>query len=154
MADTEVFWNPPGHVLARWNRVVVQLRTGTMTRDRAMQIQTSAKLARARIAAPHRIGVLIVVAASAPLAERDAIPIQRETLLRINADERVHLAVVSEGSGAGAIIKRAYLRPITRGPRTQVFATVGPAVAWLLKAIDEPDVRGLLDHAAALRGAM
>jgi hypothetical protein len=154
MGDCEVFWNPPGHVLARWNRVLVQIRTGAMTLDIATQIQTSGKLARFRIPPPQRIGFLAVVAANAPLAERDAIPVQRENLARLSADERIHSAVVSEGSGPGAMIKRAFLRPMLRGPRIEMFATVGPAVAWLLKAIDEPDVRGLLDYVAALRSAL
>jgi hypothetical protein len=154
MTDSTKLWTADGHALGRFQRVLVQVRTGAMTREAAISISTTLKLARAQLPAAERIGYLGIVAPHAPMVERAAIPIQRESFARIAAEERIYAAGVIEGDGAVVSMKRVFMRPLFRGARRELFAHVGPAAAWLLKAIEEPDARGLLDFVAALRAAM
>jgi hypothetical protein len=150
----EVLWAAPGHVVARWLQVFIQVRAGEMTLGALAQIEMAGRLARAQM--QGKMGVIFVVAAGAPPPTLQTARRQRELISSLEADPRLYVAAVFEGDNLGAMAQRAVIRTIFRSTyRRSLHKDVAAAVEWLGRVIEPPfDAVALLSYVRTLRAGM
>ena len=139
MQDSELFWSAPGHAVARWRRIFLQLRSEEMTPDAWNCIETSARLMRAQQRGTRRIGAMLVLLPGAPVVKVPLANRQRELIAEMLQDERLHMCVVLEGDGVMTVVQRAALRLVLPSPRRTVCSTVREAVRVLIAALGETE---------------
>ena len=151
----EILFRTPRHVFARWRPdVVVQVRGEELTVEALDAIETAARLSRAQVRTQAHLGALMVIEERAPAPTGAAAQRQREMLVQFNADERLYLCLVLEGSGWGVTLKRTLARAAFRTPRRMICGTVKEGAAWLMQQLDDEEhTAALVDIVASLRFA-
>jgi hypothetical protein len=139
------------NVVVHHDNVLVQLRTGELTRHALEQIETTARLLRAGRARPS--GAIILLAEGAETPDRDVREAQREVIDQMLADERSHAVVVLEGGGLGATLMRTFARTtMPKHGRMKLAADQAEAAAWLGPRVERPaeELVALMERARAL----
>lgn len=131
-----VLWKAPGHVLARWDRVLLQLRTGEMTAETLSQIEMIGKLERAKMDRSMKRGGLFVAANGAPPPRWDVVRRQQQLLAETTRDPLLYAAGVIEGDGIGAMAQRGVIRLVFGSVQRGLFGTVPEGARWLAAALD------------------
>ncbi len=147
-----MLWNAPGHAVGRWRNVLVQVRTGEMTVEALGHIETAARLTRAQLPAGEPFGALLVIAEGAQPPVGEAAKKQREVIASLARYERLHLALVLEGRGAGSIAQRAIARVMMGAKHRTIADDVNEAVRRLLAQVGGVAAAAqLLDYVESLR---
>jgi hypothetical protein len=152
-ADLEILFRTPKHVFARWQEdIVIQIRAEELTVETLNLIETSARLARARIHTTSKLGALMIIEERAPAPMGPAAVRQREMLRQFNVDERLYLSLVLEGSGLGVSLKRTLARTAFSSPRRHICGTAREGARWLATSIGQPErFAGLVEIVEELR---
>lgn len=151
--EVEILFRTPKHVFARWrDEIVIQVRGEELTVEALDQIEMAARLSRVRVKHGGKLGALMVIEERAPAPIGRAAQRQREMLRQFNADERLFLSLVLEGSGLGVSLKRTLARTAFSTPRRHICSTPREGARWLCTAIGQPErFAGLLEIVANLR---
>ncbi len=151
--EVEILFRTPKHVFARWREdIVLQIRGEELTVSALEKIEVTARLARARIRHGGKLGALMVIEDAAPAPTGPAAQRQREVLRQFNADDRLFLSLVFEGSSLGVSLKRTLARTAFNSPRRHICGTPREGARWLCTAIGQPErFAGLLEIVADLR---
>jgi len=133
-ADNTVAWA---------GNVCVQVRTGRMTAESLLHIESVARLMRVRTTGP--VGAIAVLEEGAELVSGDVRAKQREVITRLMSDPRTFMAAVIAGDG----VKSALLRSVTRLPA----ADLPDAAAWMAEQLRTHTKARLLSIVAEVRAA-
>jgi hypothetical protein len=148
--DVELLWSAPGHAVARWYNIFVQVRWGEMTLDALAALERLALLTRTRLRTFARRGGLLVAGPDAPATTGQAKREQRRQLEHMLADERMSVALVIEGDGLHPDVQRASARMLVGAGRHRLFGTVDAAGDWLAAEV-EIDAHALAAFVQSLR---
>jgi hypothetical protein len=136
MADKETLWTVPGHALAGWGNVFIQLRATAMTAEALAALETNQRLWLARWRAQYeRVGGLFIALDGAPPVTGELADAQRQIFEGYLKDHRFHMSIVIEGQGIGSVLLRTLVRTRLRIPQRAVHSTVLEGARWLVEQV-------------------
>lgn len=138
MSDLQVMWRTPHHVFVRRGNLIVQVRGEELTLAALEAHETGLRLARAQIRANAPICALLVIEENAPASAGEVAKRQRELVTSFTEDERIHVCIVLEGSGAAVALKRTFARALFRGARRHIASSVRDGARWVAPHLGMP----------------
>lgn len=151
----EILWSAPGHLVARWDQIVVQVRTGEMTGDHLTQMETLLKLERAKADRSKKRGAILIAGAGAPPPRWEIVRRQQQLIRETLVDPLLYLGAVIETDTVAAMAQRGFFRLVLSSKQRGLFPSVAVAARFLEEAMDHSfDSKELIAHVAKLRAAM
>ncbi len=142
-ADNTVAWA---------GNVCVQVRTGRMTAESLLHIESVARLMRVRTTGP--VGAIAVLEEGAELVSSEVREKQREVIARLMSDPRTFVAAVIAGDGVKSALLRSVTRLLTpRTPRIHAAANLPDAVGWMAEQLKTHTPARLMSIVAEVRAA-
>jgi hypothetical protein len=142
MSELEVLLEGEGNLLARHRNVVIQIRSGAMTREILQRMESAALLARAT--SGSSVGAIAVIEEGAELASAEVRREQAVVVRRLLGDPRTHFVSVVVGqSVANRAITSVMRLLLLNVPRLKQAATIDDAVTWLVQHVENVDARAL-----------
>ncbi len=114
--------------------VYVQVRTGRMTRAALKELESTARLIRART--PGKVGAFAVLEEGAEVLSNDVRAEQKQVVGDLLADPRSYACAYIAGSGTKATLLRSITRLVTpTSPRVHNARSLEEGAAWLAGAL-------------------
>lgn len=137
MGELRRIWDAPRHVFVWQDDLVIQFRGDALTLEALDAQETGLRLARAQYR--HGVfGALLVIEEGAPAPTGEVAKRQRELVKVFTTDERLHIALVLEGSGPLVSLKRTIARGLFQGPRRTIQNGVREGARWLATKLGDP----------------
>ena len=116
------------------SNIYVQIRTGRMTLEALRELQSTARLIRART--PGKVGAFAVLEESAEVLGNEVRTEQKQVVGDLLADPRSYACAYIAGGGTKATLLRSIPRLITpSSPRVHTARSIEEGAAWLAGAL-------------------
>jgi hypothetical protein len=149
LAGVDIIFDDGSTRFAMWKNVIVQVRRGKLTASALDLMMASWRSRQQR--SPRQIFGVFVITEGAELPAADARKRQIEVLTEVGASGRLHAAVVLEGSGVLADLRRAVVASLG-GNRVDVYKTSEEAARSLSELAGAPSEAEILAVVRAARG--
>jgi hypothetical protein len=151
--ELEVLVRDAGNLVARHRNVLIQVRSGEMTRPILERIESAALLARA--SAGGNVAMLAVIEEGATLASNDVRAAQAAVVKRMLRDPRTYFVTVVAGQTIANQAIQTVMRMLLIGvPRLRSVGTVDEAVTWVIARIDGVEAAPLRAAVAEARAML
>ena len=139
MLELEVLVRDAGNLVARHRNVLIQVRSGEMTKAILERIESAALLARA--SAGGNVAMVAVIEDGATLASNEIRTAQATVVKRMLRDPRTYFVTVVAGQTIANQAIQTVMRLLLLGvPRLRSVGTVEEAVAWVAASIEGVEV--------------
>lgn len=142
-ATDEIILHRDGHLIARFQNVLIQVRSAMMTEHVLDRIESVARLLR--VATPGLVGAVVIVEEGADLAPGPLRARQTAVVRELLADRRTYFVAVVVGESVVTRAVRTFMRLALMGvPRLSTAATPEAGVGWLCDQLGRPPKAELL----------
>lgn len=153
LANEEIVFHSDGHLIARLENVMIQVRSAAMNELVLDRIESTARLLRTAIRGP--VGAIMIVEEGADLAASGVRGRQIAILRELLADRRTYAVGVAVGESVPIRAVRTFMRLALLGvPRFAMAATPEAAVRWLCGHLGRPAEAELLAAVGRARAAV
>ncbi len=116
MDDIEIVLDDGGSRFAQWRNVIVQVRTGKLTLEALDLMVASWRTLKGKVQGP--IYAVFIIAADADMPTAEVRARQKEVIAEIGRGGRLRSAIVIEGEGVFAHLRRTIIELTAQGVRT------------------------------------